>query len=130
VSVVDDIFAERKWGVVHCGVSVLGHTDTLQLAKEFGLGNDPASFEEIAASDAIRLVTSILHKDMAYSQPCMSENRAKELAVQFFAQFGSQARYFSNGWPGGWNPATDATFDTGVLVTGDRSGCLWVEDED
>jgi hypothetical protein len=30
-----------------------------------------------------------------------------------------------------WDPATDATFDMGVLVLGAaKSGCLWVEDED
>jgi len=31
----------------------------------------------------------------------------------------------------GWNPVTEATFDTGVIVVAKRSAaCLWVEDED
>lgn len=31
----------------------------------------------------------------------------------------------------GWNPVTEATFDTGVIAIGhDRSLCVWVEDED
>jgi hypothetical protein len=30
-----------------------------------------------------------------------------------------------------WTPATDATFDMGVLVIGTtKVGCLWVEDEE
>jgi hypothetical protein len=74
---------------------------------------------------------------MAYSYPMMSVERAKELAEQFLEQFGAVAKFYSNGWTGwetgstGWSPATDATFDTGVLIIGnDRSGCIWVEDED
>ena len=49
----------------------------------------------------------------------------------------SDCSYFSNGdfFEGSsshsWNPATQATFDTGVLIVGsERAGCLWVEDED
>ena len=135
--VVDDILAERDCGVVHCGVSRFGNKDVLELAKEFGLNSDPAAFEPIAASDALSLVTSILHKDMAYDHPIMAEERAKELAEQFFEQFGAEAKLYSNGWTGwetgstSWTPATDAIFDTGVLIIGnDRSGCIWVEDED
>jgi hypothetical protein len=131
MAIVDDILAERDCGVVHCGVSRFGHKDVLELAKEFGLNNDPSPFEPVAASNAVLLVASILHKDMAYRQPLMTEERAKELTEQFLGQFGADAKFFSNGWPGGWSPATDATFDTGVLVIGkDRSGCIWVEDED
>ena len=131
MAVVDDILAERDCGIVHCGVSRFGHKDALELAKEFGLKDDPAAFRPVAAARAVSLVASILHKDMAYSQPLMTAERAKALAEQFLAQFGADARFLSNGWPGGWNPATDATFDSGVLVIGnERSGCLWVEDED
>ena len=128
---LDDILAERDCGVVHCGLSRVAYKDVLKLAEEFGLREDPSAFEPVAASDAVALVTSVLHKDMAYSHPLMPEERAKELAQRFLAQFGAEARFYSNGWPRAWKPATDATFDTGVLVIGDeRSGCIWVEDED
>ncbi len=137
MAVVDDILAERDCGVVHCGFSRFAHKDILELAREFGLHDDPSAFAPIDASNAAALVASILHKDMAYSHPMMLEERANELAGQFFEQFGAGATCFSNGWTGwetgstGWHPATDATFDTGVLVVGhDRSGCIWVEDED
>jgi hypothetical protein len=71
--------------------------------------------------------------------------RAQELADRFAAQFGPGARYFTDGtWHlpntlircgdiGGpsWDPVTQATFDTGVLVIGRKwSGYVWVEDED
>ena len=93
---------------------------------------DPHAFaKEVSATTALGLVTSILHKDLAYGHSLMPERRAKELARRFLSQFGRSARYFSNGWPGVSTPATDATLDTGVLVVGDeRCGCLWVEDED
>jgi hypothetical protein len=137
MAVTDDILAERDCGVVHCGVSRFSHKDVLELAREFGLHDDPSAFAPITASNAVALVASILHKDMAYSQPMMAEHRAKDLAQQFLGQFGAEATFFSNGWTGwetgstAWNPATGATFDTGVLVIGnDCSGCIWVEDED
>ncbi len=32
---------------------------------------------------------------------------------------------------GCWMPATDATFDTGILaISSNRCACLWIEDED
>ena len=137
MEVVDEILAARCYGVVHCGVSRFAHKDVLALATEFGLHDDPSAFEPVSASDALAIVASILHKDMAYSHPMMAEERAKELAERFLEQFGAEAKVYSNGWTGwetgstGWNPATDATFDTGVLIIGnDRSGCVWVEDED
>jgi hypothetical protein len=137
MAVVDDILAERDCGVVRCGVSRFAKQDILELAREFGLHDDPSAFAPITGSDAVALVASILHKDMAYSYPMMAEERARELAEQFLKQFGAEAKLYSNGWTGwetgstSWNPVTDATFDTGVLIIGnDRSGCIWVEDED
>src|SRR3954466_10741203 len=124
MTVVDDILTERACGVVHCGLSRFGHKDVLELAKEFGLHNDPSAFAPITPSNAVVLVASILHKDMAYSHPMMAEKRARELAEKFLGQFGAEAKFFSNGWSGwdtgctSWNPATDATFDTGVLIVG------------
>ncbi len=137
MAVVDDILAERDCGVVHCGLSRFAHEDITELAREFGLRDDPSAFTPIIASDAVALVASILHKDMAYGHPMMAEGGAGELAERFLEQFGGEATVYSNGWTGwetgstGWIPATGATFDTGVLVIGDgRSGCIWVEDED
>jgi hypothetical protein len=64
----------------------------------------------------------------------MNPTRAASLWQQFLQQFdGQRLHFFSNCRSGlhQWIPATDATFDTGVLIVGESSsGCLWVEDED
>ena len=115
------------------------------MAREFGLRDAAGCYKEIDELAASRLVRMVLHRDIAYNAEIMPEARAAELADTFLAQFGSGTRYFSNGtWhlqsvvrPDGvvcgpnWDPVTRATFDTGVLAIGpERSGCLWVEDED
>lgn len=47
------------------------------------------------------------------------------LSNQDFRLLGSQETLIA------WTPATEGTFDTGVLVIArDRCTCLWVEDED
>ena len=113
-----------------------------ELAREFGLADDPSNYKEIDAAAAWRLIQLILHQDLAYNAEVMPAGRAAELANQFLVQFSTDGvRFFTNGtfheargvtWSGvNWNPVTAATFDTGVLVIGSRvSGCLWVEDED
>lgn len=129
--VVGEILAGRDAGIIRCGLTNTGNMDVLKLAEQFDLRKDAAAFQPISGPAALSLVTSILYKEMAYGHPMMSEDRAKDLADRFLRLFGAAAKYFSNGWPDGWNPATAATFDTGILVIGtERSGCIWVEDED
>jgi hypothetical protein len=144
MAVAEDIIAARACGVVHCGMSVLPTPSLPELAREFGLADAPASYREISADQANRLVRLVLSQDTAYNSEVMPANRAAELADRFLAQFGGNGvHYFTNGnfheapgpkllWTGvQWNPVTTATFDTGVLVIGPKcSGCLWVEDED
>ena len=61
---------------------------------------------------------------------------ADVIGASFLASFEKNARYFTNGTYGptdlsGWNPLTDATFDTGVVAVCDSMiGILWVEDGD
>ena len=66
-------------------------------------------------------------------------NRTKRLAIM--DQDGASHRFLTNGqFKHGaaaglvlshWDPATDATFDTGVLMLGaGESGCVWVAEED
>ena len=144
MGVADDIIAARDCGVVHCGVSLRPSPSLNELAVEFGLAGDLANYREIDADSALRLVQMILNQDMAYNAEIIPLARAGELADQFLAQFGKTGvRFYTNGrfheargpnltWSGAsWNPVTSATFDTGVLIVGlQRSGCLWVEDED
>lgn len=127
MEVSDDILAARRFGVVHCGVPPLPAPSIAELAKEFGLRPDTACYREIDEASARLWVQRLLHRDLAYSAEVMPEQQAKQLTERFFAQFGAGAICFTNNWC----PATDATFDEGVLVIGpQRSGCLWVEDED
>jgi hypothetical protein len=142
--VVAEIHAARDCGVVHCGVSAHPSPSLAEVAAEFGLAPDLASYKEIDAASARRLAELVLNQDMAYNAEIMPADRAAELAGRFLAQFGTDGvRYYTNGtfheprgpkltWSGaGWDPVTEATFDTGVLVLGPGcSGCLWVEDED
>jgi hypothetical protein len=145
MAVSDDIIRERACGIVHCALSSRPSQTVPELAREFGLRDDPACYKAIDEHAAHRLVRLILHKDLAYQAEVMPEARAVELANLFLQQFGSGARYYTNGtfheerrqvseavWSGAsWDPVTQATFDTGVLVIAPRcSGCLWVEDED
>jgi hypothetical protein len=145
MGVAEDIIAARACGSVRCGLSSQASSTVQELAREFGLLDEPSCYKEIDKSAALHLIRMVLHSDMAYNTEVMAEARAAELADRFLAQFDQGTRYFSNGtWhlpsvvrPDGvvsgatWDPVTPATLDTGVLAVGpERSGCLWVEDED
>ena len=146
MGVAEDIIAARIYGVVRCGLSAQATPPTIpDLAGEFGLADQPSFYREIEETAARYLIRTVLHRDMAYNAEVMPAALAVELADRFLAQFGPGTRYFSNGsWhlppvvrPDGvvcgpsWDPVTPATFDTGVLAIGpERSGCLWIEDED
>lgn len=137
MDIASEIKAARKYGVTHCGISDQSHSLTT-LVAEFQLATDAETYQEIDQQDATKLLTLILHRDLAYNSEIMPESDATLLAQRFLNYVtDGEARYFTNGTfhnPSGgaeWNPATDATFDTGVLVLSSKtSGCLWVEDED
>ncbi len=127
MAVSDDILVARRIGEVHCGVSSLSAPTVAELAREFGLRDGPDCYREIDEASARRSVRQLLHRDLAYSDEVMPQHKAEQLTEKFFKQFGTGARFFTNNGC----PATDATFDEGVLVVGtQRSGCFWVEDED
>jgi hypothetical protein len=146
LDIAQEIIEARDAGHVRCGLSALRAPSLADLAREFGLRDDASIYHDIDEVDARRLMCVALRRDLAYGAELMSEARAAELADRFIADFGADARYCTNGsWHlppvvahdgrsghgPGWIPATDATFDTGVLVIGAvRSGCFWVEDED
>ncbi len=144
MNVADQIIAARNVGLIHCGLSAHLSASLSQLAAEFGLAPEPANYREIDAASARWLMELILNRDMAYNAEIMPADCAGELADKFLSQFrGQGTRFFTNGgfhetrgskltWSdASWNPVTQATFDTGVLILGPQcSGCLWVEDED
>lgn len=127
MSVSDDILAARWVGVVRCGLSSLTTPSIAELAQDFGLRGDEKIYQEVDEATARSTIRLLLHRDMAYEDEVIPLSRAEQLTEEFFAQFGDGSRFYTNhGWP-----ATEATFDGGILISGpDRSGCLWVEDED
>jgi len=91
--------------------------------------------------DAERLVTSILHKDMAYQYECMEIGLARATMRRFFDLFSDSARFYSNAEfrpasgglvsIGSYQSITKATFDSGIVAIDDNHiGLIWVEDED
>ncbi|MBY6035012.1 hypothetical protein KUV59_17720, partial [Marinobacter daepoensis] len=110
-------------------------------AELFGLSNESGIYEEIGRAEAIEVLRNVLHKDMAYSVKIMSPEKAKNLAAEFVCNFGDEAKFYTNGEYGkprknpnvgpSWSPATEATFDTGVIVINKEVvGCAWFADED
>ncbi|MEM7206480.1 MAG: hypothetical protein AAF434_01525 [Pseudomonadota bacterium] len=110
-------------------------------AELFGLSNQSGIYNNIERPEAIRVLRTVLHRDMAYSAKIMSSEKAKNLANEFIGKFGDEAVFYTNGEYGkprsnpsvgpSWSPATDATFDTGVIVVSNGVvGCAWFADED
>lgn len=110
-------------------------------AELFGLSNESGIYKKIARAEAIEVLKNVLHEDMAYNVKIMSSEKAKNLAVEFVGNFGDEAKFYTNGEYGkprkslnvgpSWSPATDATFDTGVIVIfNEVVGCAWFADED
>ena len=142
----DDIVAEvralRRAGHVRGGALPQGFDSPEAAARSFGLASEPGIYAEIDAAQAVSVLQRVIHGDLAYGVELVPPARAQRLAIAFVqAAGGPGARYFTNGAPGlpnpsvaggaSWSPATDATFDTGILVlVPQRTACLWFEDED
>ncbi len=113
-----------------------------EAAGLFGLATAPWIYREVSREEARAVLLCVLEKDMAYRCELMPADAAASLADAFLSSFdAARARHFSNGdialrarakgHGQGWHPATDATFDSGVLVLdADRVGCAWFMDED
>lgn len=97
---------------------------------------------EISANDAHAIITALLHRDLAYGAELMPMATASDLSTQLLDGVPEPHRYFTNGeWTvsesgdeatlHGWNPISDASFDSGVVCLGDgRAALFWVQDED
>ncbi len=125
--------------------------------KDFSSTKDTAAIDEFVSElnhkkldslwktfnkyDAERLLTSILHKDMAYQYECMEIGLARSTMRSFFDLFSDAARFYSNAEfrpeSGGLvsvsshQAITNATFDSGIVAIDDNHvGFIWIEDED
>src|SRR4051812_6642037 len=117
---------ERKTGKVFCGTTKAAKS-VAALAAEFGLKGDASLYHQVDAEMARVIVVGILHRDLAYGNRVLSLARAEELAGQVMKAFSDPGiRFLTNGqFKQGagaglvlshWDPATTATFDTGVLI--------------
>jgi hypothetical protein len=90
-------------------------------------------WQELPPAAARDLLKDVLHRDLAYGMEAMSADQAAQLASAVLGLMPESARWFSNRIPGdnSWNPATDATFDAGVVgISTEGAVVIWVEDED
>jgi hypothetical protein len=141
MDVFDAIRKERLAGKLICGTNT-GAKSVAALATAFGLKGDASLYHQVDADLARAILVGILHRDLAYGNRLLSLSRAEELAGQVMQRFTSPGvRFLTNGqFKQGtaaalvlshWDPATDATFDTGVLMLGStESACVWVAEED
>ncbi len=139
---LDQITEVRTGGEVVAGCVDRCFTRAEEAASEFGLSTKPDTYIQVAVEEAIAVLANVIHEDMAYGYEFVPRERARELAAAFVSSFPQQStRYFTNGTFGkprespnigaSWSPATEATFDTGVLVLSSEStACLWFKDED
>ena len=137
---LEAIRTERARGRVICGTAKADAASVL--AAAFGLSSEPGRYREIDEALARGILVGILHRDLAYGARIMSLARAEALAGEVIQTFGRRgSRYFTNGefkQDAGaglvlskWDPATKATFDTGVLIVAPgESACVWVTEED
>ena len=132
---------ERKAGKVFCGTGKAASSASVAAAA-FGLKDDAGLYRETDAEMARAIVVNILHRDLAYGNRVLSLSRAEALASEVIQRFADpKARFFTNAEfkqdagaalvMSRWDPATTATFDTGVIMLGpNESACVWVADED
>lgn len=134
--------AEARGGELIVRIESTCVSTPVEAARLFGLSDSAVVYNEVSREEAGSVLVEVLVKDMAYGCPLVPPDAAADLADAFLRSVqGEDARYFTNGTFGrprlhancgpSWNPATEHTFDTGVLVlTTKQVGCAWFMDED
>ena len=115
-----------------------------RLVQAHGFRAIATEWQEISAADAQAIVTTLLHRDLAYDEEIMPLDIASDLATQFLDLAPEPQSFFTNGdWSmnvdgkgspaslAAFDPISDATLDSGVVCLGDgRAALLWVQDDD
>jgi len=102
----------------------------------FGLKPDPSGLSQVTRAEAIEILVALLSAGMAYGESRVPEAEAPSLAEEILLMISTAPKViYSNGnWARhkGWNPMTDSTFDSGLVVESeqDEYGCVWFRDED
>jgi hypothetical protein len=139
---IEDCIIQARGGDLIVGIRVVQGCTLEDAAGHFGLFPERTHYFKIDAAEAQAVLVAVLSREMAYDSDLVPRDEAQVLAAAFVGQFAEEsASYYTNGdygkpktTPGvgpGWNPVTDATFDTGVLVVSPtRIACAWFMDED
>ncbi|MBW4422641.1 MAG: hypothetical protein KME13_26090 [Myxacorys californica WJT36-NPBG1] len=121
INICDEINDARDCGDTPCHIIEVEPMPLTELVPRFGLGFTPGTYREISKAQAEAVAKRVLHRDLAYDTEIMTETEAQALANRFFdcfdeenAQYYTNGDYYSDEASHSWNPATDATFDTGI----------------
>lgn len=93
---------------------------------------------EVDRTAAEEFLVAVLHRSLAYRVELMPLGTAQWLARAFLDSVGTHGSRFATNGEGrpmesgfSWNPATEHTFDAGVVAIGANGSALyWVADED
>ncbi|RBP40446.1 hypothetical protein DES53_108153 [Roseimicrobium gellanilyticum] len=105
-------------------------------AMAVGLKPIGTSWEEVDRSNAEIVLATILGEYMSFNLPRLDASMVALSIREFLDACPADGRFFTNGDWGrgtnrGWMPATEATFDGGILALGaTAAGVFWLEDED
>ena len=131
------LIAARRFGEIRYSVASEPTGSLSRLLGKFGLMPNESLLVEHDRDSALRILVSLLWKDMAYEGECMPKREAETLAQQILTEHEMPGcRYFSNGNIANgesWNPLTESTFDAGLVVTDPATKnnfCIWFQDED
>lgn len=108
------------------------------VARVAGIEPLEKRWNEVNRAAAESLLTTVLHRSLAYGVELMPAKTAAWLASQFVDAVGRYGTRFATnrtdlaaGSSSSWTPATEYAMDMGVVAIGENGAALyWVADED
>ncbi|HAX75365.1 MAG TPA: hypothetical protein DCY88_05915 [Cyanobacteria bacterium UBA11372] len=118
------------------GENLMAIVDSFVMQLGFsGIGD---RWKQINRKSAQKILIFILNKNLAYAEESIAINDAETIANRFMILFEDNCQFLTNAIFNNnysrlteWDSITESTFDTGVvIVSNERIGILWVQDED
>jgi hypothetical protein len=147
-SLREEIVSKRESGEVILEIKRLIPTgnsadeNTINIVNSFvtGLGYSEIGdrWRQINRETAQQILNFILNQNLAYAEQSMTITDAETIADKFLNFFNDNCQFFTNALFNDnysrlaeWDSITESTFDTGVvIVSNEKIGILWVQDED
>ncbi|MFB2975403.1 hypothetical protein [Microseira sp. BLCC-F43] len=106
--------------------------------RQLGFSGIGERWKQINRESAQKIFNFSLAKNLAYSEESIAITDAETIADRFMSLFKDNCQFFTNAIFNNnysrlaeWDSITESTFDTGVvIVSNERIGILWVQDED